>query len=196
MGGEWGASRGLGGRSHSSRRCGAGSGRAPRGLGEPVAATAPRAAFALGQLGPREPMRLGPGRWREERCHSPSPGRPGSCLACVRVSTRPGGGLTPCGHRLLPSAPRASVCGARGPARGPRGLEAAPGRRPAPSAVQSSRPGRRRSCGVWKPDLGSSGRGVDRGDAGDLGARPEGLPVGLEPSLRAGGLRAARSEWK
>lgn len=123
------SARSLGARARSSRGCGAGTGRAPEAWASPR--PRPRSALRfLPAVPPAAASAAGPGlRW-EGRCHSPSPRRPGSCVAGAGVSSaRPAAASDPARPpspqrltRAFPAraphrAPRAAGCGRalRGP---------------------------------------------------------------------------------
>lgn len=90
---------------------------------------------------PRRLVAAAPGLWREGRCHSPSPRRPGSCVAGAAVSSaRPAAAADPA-RPPSPSAPHGAFP-ARGPARA-RGLQP----RPRSPRRRSGGPGVRRVCG-------------------------------------------------
>lgn len=140
-GGEASASS-LGARARLSRGCGAGTGRAPEAWANPR--PRPHSALRfLPAIPPAAASAAGPGLWWEGRCHSPSPRRPGSCVAGAGVSSaRPAAASDP----ARPPSPQRLTRAF--PARGPApGFE---GRRLRPRSLPYLRrgPGVGRVCGV------------------------------------------------
>lgn len=143
-----------------------------RALGGPTGARAPGAACPRGSSARcgSAALRLGPGLWREGRCHSPSPGRPGSCAAGVGVSSAAAAAAAAASEPARPpSAPqrRGLAAPRAAPAPGPRAPEAFPRAcRARPEAADGAGrgPGGRGWAGAAR-GWGAGARGVFRNAA-------------------------------